>query len=90
MSNNAEGGDLYLWEKPLDALGLMRGPYSPFYRAGFGFALASILLWAFRPSFAFSEDGQPLPWTRSSKGRGSSYPWWMIAVGTGIVFGVFI
>lgn len=90
LAQQQENGGLFYWEKPLDALGLMRGSFAPFKRVGFGFILASTILWAVRPAFAFSEDGKPLPWSKTTRGGGASYPWWMIALGVGFAFGVFI
>lgn len=78
-----------LHERFLDGLGMMRGPYAPFLRVGFGFGLVSLVLWAVRSRYFFDGAGRPLPWS-SDGSRGTRFPWWAAASAGGLFMGIFI
>jgi hypothetical protein len=53
---------LGLVENAFDSVGMMRGSAAPVLRAATGFTLATMVMFALRPSFAFDEQGQVRPW----------------------------
>jgi hypothetical protein len=99
----AEHTGLYgVWGKVediFDKMGMMRSPLSPLYRFGFGFVVGSAVIWALRPSFAFDDQGQPLPFNfagpqMSEDGEmvsyGTSTPWWLIPAVVGAGCGLLV
>lgn len=73
-------------ESFFDAIGLMRGDFAPVGRAVVGFGIGSAVIWAVRPSFAFSSDGHALPWGKG----GTSLPWYTLPAALGIFCGLFV
>src|SRR5512135_1725325 len=69
-------------EQFFDSIGLMRGPYAPVGRAAFGIVVGCVVMFALRPSWAFTPDGSPNPKAR--------VPWWTVPVALGAVCGVFV
>jgi len=87
------------WSTPQNAferfffsIGLMTGPNAPWYRFGFGAALGAILMWAVRPSFAFTDQGRARPWSifAPTDPDSTMIPWWLLPVGLAFFFGVFV
>lgn len=72
------------------SIGLMRGSLAPVWRAGFGFAVGSLVVFAIRPAAMFLPDGSPRPWSalKNQRGLSTSVPWWLpgtvLAIGSGL------
>lgn len=75
-----------------DAIGMMRGPNAPMYRALFNFTVVGGILYATKPAFAFEPNGQARPWKALDPNNKSatSLPWFMLPFGAAVIGGVFI
>jgi len=79
-------------ESLYDALGLMSGSSAPAKRALFTGVVFGGAVYALKPKFAFSPNGQVRPWVITSPDNPNStpLPWWYFAAAGAILGGVFI
>lgn len=72
---------------------LLYGEFAPALRAGAAFVIVSCVMWGFRPSFAFTDDGEARRWVYNPPnvvGRSTAWPWWVPPTAAALVFGVLL
>lgn len=81
-----------IFEPFFDSVGMMRGSMAPLWRAGFGIALGSILVFALRPPFMFDARGSPRPFIffDQQNPNATLIPWYAPPIFLGLFFSVFV
>lgn len=92
-------------EGSLYSMGLMENQYSPLLRFSVGAVGAGVLLYWLKPAWAFVEVNTkdrkyvlPREWQLTADPRAlennpqlfTAVPWWMAAIGAGVVFALFV